>query len=167
MEISNDVELRVALLLISEEVIEKVSAKILKKLQANIKKYVYEYGGANKVYYDGSGKPTFQFFEAWDWQSIKHTLSSVARELMYDPSGMDYDPETWLHGSTFGGDARANLADILNKPFRGDGMRTSGLMMGNSYMSKKRKPYWDITIDELFDRDGIKKMIDIELRKFI
>ena len=119
------------------------------------------------IYFDGSGRPTFQFYEAWDWLGIKRTLGSVIRELMYDPSNMDYDPNTWLHGSTIGGDARSNLADILNKPFKGDGMRTSGLMIGNSYFSKKRKPYWDITIEELFDKGKIKEMIDKELAKFL
>jgi hypothetical protein len=163
MDIRNDAECKKALLDILDKVIEEVSKKILKILQKHIKEDVYEFDGSNKVYFNGSGKPTFQFYQAWDWKAMKKTVNQITKELVYDPRNMDFDPDKWLHGS-FAGDARKTLMDILNKPFKGDGMRTSSLKFGNTFLSKRRRPYWDLTIEEL--NETIDRLILSELQKF-
>lgn len=176
IDIDNPVALKKALEDIGQIVIQNVSDKILEKLQENIKKYVYEYEYfPNKSYYNGSKRPTFEFLDAWKWDQIKVSVKDITTELFYDYSGMGYDPDRWLHGSRIGGDARANLADILNKLVYLD-TYTSSLMLSqitnlgantpDRPFSKARGKYWDITIRELFDQQQITRWFDNELAAF-
>lgn len=161
MDIRNSVQLKVALGVIAEKVIENVSLKVLEYLKVNIKKYVYEYGDSNEIYHAGTGEATFEFYNSFIWKDMVKSVSLVTKELFYDYSKMDYKKETWLHGSDpakvkeQGGDARKFLAEILNVEGH-----TSKL-----FISKKRRPYWDITIEELFDGKEMDKMFDAEFRK--
>lgn len=161
MEIRNSSQLNLALSKIAERVISNVSAQVLKYLRENIIKYVYEYGSSNEIYHAGSGEATYEFYNSFEWKEIKRNVAILSKELFYNYSKMNYDKNTWLHGSDpakikkQGGDARKFLADILNV----EGL-TSSL-----WISKPRRPYWDITIDELFNNRKIDKMFDVELRK--
>jgi hypothetical protein len=148
-DIRNDAEMRRFLLEILENVVNDVAEKIMVRLQHNILKYTYGYEYfPNKQYYKKTGQPTFQFLNAWTKDGLKKASSEISRRIFYDSSGMDFDAKTYLHGSTTGGDARRNLADILNLAWGGSDEYTS------SWMWKKRAPFWDITMKELFE-DGL------------
>jgi len=97
--------------------------------------------------------PTFQFFRSFKWKPIKISVDEVSRELFYDWQSMQQDPATYLHANPIHGDMRDELADILNV----DGSPSS------FPMGKSRKPFWDITIAELFGGDGIKSLFDMYL----
>lgn len=155
-DIKSDAQLRLMMGQVSEAVIESVSEIILKKLQDNIWRdtYMSDYY-PNVEYYGGSGKPTGQFVSAFQWSRIFYSIKKLTRELYYDPSDMKYDPDTYLHGSKVGGDARESLADILNV----DGYTSS-------WNWKKRKPYWDNTIRELFEGKIIEKEFQKALKQY-
>jgi len=149
---------------IAETSIKEVSKDVTKQVRANIMKYVYENEYfPNKHYYNGSGRPTFQFLRAFKWKPFSRSGNILSKKLFYDYESMTFNADTWLHGSNVPGwgDAREHLADILN--ING---RRSLLKIGDSYMAKKVKPYWDITIEELFDENGLSDMFDKELTKF-
>ena len=164
--ITSNTELRKTLLLVSEMVIENASSAILDKLQDDIMTYTYtlEYF-PNKMYHSSLPKgssyhPTFEFMLAWVFSSMKRTVTGRVKELYYDSSQMNFDPNTWLHGSTFGGDARANLADILNVSGY-----TSELMAGSRHFSKLRQPYWDLFITSMVVKGEVNTLFRNELSR--
>lgn len=148
-----------------ERLIEDISKEILEILQKNIKLYTYNFDKTpNEVYYDNTGKPTYQFFEAWNWDAVKKSLNGITRSLVYHPDTMDFNVDKWLHASQIIGwedDARAYLHKILEETTKGDGYRTSTLgfaghrkVKGNNgrYFAKKRKPYFKPTTKELDEK---------------
>ena len=184
MNITNDVQLKSALLFIAKKVITKVSEDIVDKkitrpdqyeylsesaispgmglLQRMIweKTYKYDYF-PNIVYYSeniesgerGNAMPTFQFFRAFKWKNIDVGTDMVKRELFYDWASMQQNPKTGLHANMKRGDLRDELADILNQDYSAVG-------------EKSRKPFWDITINELFNNNLLKYYFDEILVKY-
>jgi hypothetical protein len=133
---------------IATAIIFQVSEEVLEILRKNIEDYTYG-ELPNIEYYDGTGKPTYQFLNAFEFTKIKKQLNTVLTELWYDWMSMEYDGETWLHGYP-GEDNRQTLADILNVDD----------YLGFSSHGKPRKPYWDITINELFNGGRLEKLFD-------
>jgi len=147
--------------LVAEKIIENVSTKVLDYLRENIEKYVYEYGDSNEIYHAGSAEATYEFYNSFKWKDIEASVKGISKELFYDYLSMNYDKDTWLHGSDSskvkkqGGDARKFLASILNAEGK----------LSSLFLTKPRKPYWDITMKELFDNKKIDGWFDIEFAK--
>jgi hypothetical protein len=100
-----------------------------------------------------SGQPTRQFKNAFQVEDIKFTANKVATEIFYNWQGMDFDPDTWLHGDKNEEtdnveDNRENLAAYLNQDIE------------HGFMTKARKPYWDITIEELFQEGEMNQLCE-------
>lgn len=152
MPITNDIEMATMLSNIASKVIEKVSKDMLFILKEYINDETYD-PLPNAYYYNGSGKPTFQFREAFEFTQIENKIKQVVTELFYNWQEMSYDPDTFLHGSPWNGDMRQQLADILNV----DG--------STGFSTKIRKPYWDDYIKEMFDQNGLTKLFDVYMRQ--
>ena len=149
MPARNNAELTAMLMPIASNVIKSASLDMIEMLANDIMEYTYEFGGLpNAYYYNGSGMPTFQFLEAFKLTDIEKNMNQAATKIFYDWAGMDYDPTTYLHGNPFSGDVREQLADILNI----DGEA--------GWMTKARKPYWDIFIKQILDDGGAEKLFD-------
>ena len=145
MSLKNDAAVSAFMDRVSTEVINGVSDDIRKHLQINIEKHTYLDG----TIYERTG----EFIESFNWHKIEKAIYGVVREFSY--RGVNtYSPDAWQHGSVFGGDARANLADILNV----EGLTSS------HWIARKVKPYWKITIKELLDGGKIEKWITKELK---
>jgi hypothetical protein len=80
-----------------------------------LKRYVYDSHGKNVSYHDGSGKPTYEFLESWEWSQIKKATNSLVTELGYHPEKMSFDMDTFLHGSRYSSpnDVRENFPAVL------------------------------------------------------
>lgn len=126
-------------------VIYEVSEKIAHRLEENINIYTYHYDYfPNKVYYKGeygNALPTFQFRDSWTWHKVKSQIHRYTRAYYQDIAKMQKAPH-----SRKGNDIRKDLAKSLNV----DGM------FGN----KMRKPYWDITLNELFNEGMIAQWFE-------
>jgi hypothetical protein len=152
---------------IVDSVLEDVSGKVLNLLKEHIYRDVYrlEYF-PNKIYHGtsyedkmGGGKstfhsyPTFQFLDAWKLSDMKNVVNGSVKELFYDWSGMDFDAETWLHGSKWG-DARENLAEILNVYGYTSSLMVSSVVghyvPNDRPFSKLRAPYYELFLVDLF-----------------
>jgi len=131
----------------SANVVHIVSDEMLGVLADDIMKYTYT-DVHNEDYWNGSGVPTYEFLMAFKLTNVEQKLNEIVTELYYDWQSMDYDPDTYLHGTPWGGDMRERLAEILNV----DGV--------TGFSNKSRKPYWDIFIKQMFDDGGIKKLFD-------
>ena len=148
MPARNNAELNAMLLPIASNVIKLVSDAILTVLQRHIDDETYD-PLPNADYYNGSGTPTFQFKHAFEFTEVQTRMSEVISELFYNWQSMSYDPDTFLHGSSWNGDMRERLADILNI----DG--------STGFSNKIRGPYWDNFIIELFDNGGFEKLFNV------
>ena len=160
MDITNDTVLATVLNSIVYEVISIVSEKVLAQLKADIERDVYLFGGfPNKFYYMGMGIPTFQFEKSWKLDDIKQMAMTTVRNIFEDVYSMQYDPQNFLHGSEYGGDRRAELADDLN---------VSGVAKNSDFPEhgKERQPYWDNFIREMLDEGQIEKWLSEELAKY-
>lgn len=109
-----------------------MSGEIRERLVHHIQAYTY-YPLPNKVYEGGSGEPSFEFEQSYRWKGVKMSLSQVSNELYNAWEKMTIDKSTGRHWED-GKDMRKQLADMLNV----DGV------VGH----KKRKPYWDLFIEE-------------------
>jgi hypothetical protein len=141
-----------------EKIISRVSKKVLKQLQDNIIEHVYKSHPGNKVYFDGSRKPTMEFFNAWKWAELEKTVTGVCRELFYSWQDMGVNEGGYKHSSVSANwpiDTRMQLADYLNV----DGYDSS------LWISVKREPYFNITIKELFEDGLLDKWFDQEAKK--
>lgn len=148
-----------------EEVLESVSKRVLDALKQHIYKdtYKFEYW-PNRMYHSrgaGDGYPTFQFLDAWKLSEMKRTVSGAVKELFYDYSGMDFEAESWLHGSRWG-DARENLAEILNVAGYTSSLMVSSVVghyvPNDRPFSKFRAPYYDLFITDMFAKGELQSI---------
>lgn len=132
------------------EAIEKATKRILKIFQTEyIMGYAYRKRGLGSVY-----KPTWQFYKAWDWTPIKKEISRIVTELWYDSSGVEYDEDTYSHGSPFS--TPNDVSNIMPEILEGKRSRI--------YFSVEKKgDFWDLFIRAMFDKGEIKKILKEEL----
>lgn len=144
MDIRSEQDLNQFLERAIEEALDAASEELLEVFKKKyIQKYVYESHGINEIYHGGSGKPTREFSEAWDWTKIKKQLNLLTKELWYNPSKLGFDMETFKHGSPYSTppDSRASLMDILNK---------SGYSSSLWLSVNRDVPYWDKFVEDCF-----------------
>jgi hypothetical protein len=150
--------LKAALEKIATVVIKNVSKKILKLLQDNIKEYTYGAHAPNKIYLNGSKRPSGEFLNAFQWKEIEKNINGVCRELFYNWQSMTTDEGGYKHSSVSENwpiDTRMQLADYLNV----DGYDSS------LWISVQRKPYWEITIKTLFEDGQLDRWFSEECKK--
>lgn len=139
--IENPVDLQRGLSNIAENVITSVSNDLLVKLKESIMQNVYLYDPRpNRVYYNGTGRPTYQFFNAFQLKAIQTTLTDVTRELFYNWQSMSVDTATFLHGNPREGDLRERLAELLDVQGFDEGF----------FGGKLRNEFWTNFINEFF-----------------
>jgi len=140
----------------ANKVLPVVQGKILNKLKDNIFKYTYSWDYfPNKVYADGSGNPTFEFQNSWEWKEVSSTMYSIVSNLFQNWMSMTFKTANrenpgGIHA--YGGkeDIREKLASLLN--------------IDGKFGHKERQPFWDITIEEL-DKD-IYNLFEKEFKKY-
>jgi hypothetical protein len=153
--ITNPIELHNALATILKDVINSVSKDLLKALQERIMMDVYLYDPRhNHWYYNKSGKPTMQFYNAFKWGDIAETVNDMTRELFYDWQSLKLDTATFLHGDPVRGDMRQQLADLLNVSGFDDGF----------FGGKLRNEFWTHFIDEFIND---QKELDFLFAKYL
>jgi hypothetical protein len=155
MNIINESMLTQALNSIAQIAIVNVSDKVLKQLQDDIKRDVYEHSYFPNFYYvGGSGIPTFDFLRAWKWDAMKRDIMSATRELFYDYFNMIYDGENYIHGNRTT-DRREELAEDLN---------VSGSALNQDFNTRKqRAPFWSNFLYEMFQEGQLETWFDEEL----
>jgi len=122
------------------ELIEKIEDVVKEHVETD----VYDVGTSvgRENYYDDSGEPTGQLRDSIKVEVIQEGMD-VFFDIKNDPSIMDFDPDTFLHGSDYysPADVRSFLGNILN-----DG--TSGGLFGGRWQGLKR-PYLTNADEEL------------------
>jgi len=154
--ITNELELAAALNEIATEVMPKVQENISKELDENIYKLVYALDYfPNHYYLDKTGQPSWQFRYAFKWGDNPISNLGVSKILYYDWQSLTFEPSIFLHGSPQGGDARENLADILNVEGYDRGL----------FGGKLRGRFWDNTLNDLLS-GTIQNWFRDEFKKF-
>lgn len=145
-----------------EKVLNDVALELIFIFQEYIVLYVYKNHSPNSNYYDGSREPTGQFLNAWEWTNIKRKANLLVKELWYNWETLDFDSETYLHGSRINSksnsqypdDARENLPAIL------EGKQS------NAWLSVKRnEKFWQQFIKDYVTKGLLKKLIEKHLRE--
>jgi len=120
-----------------------LSDKILECLKQHITNDVYNFGGSNSWYSDGSGEPTWEFLNAFEFEGVKQNVKEVSNLLFYNWMDMSSPSQSnpYVHGN-YGDniDRRAQLASLLN---------VKGVDVGNDWGGKERNAFWDETIKEI------------------
>lgn len=153
MDIKNENDLQVMIEIQARLALEGATEEILERFKKDyLRKYVYDSHGDNEEYHGGSGMATYQFEESWEWTEIKRVTDILVTEMWYNPDDMDFDRDSFLHGSKYSKpqDVRHNLMDILNKKgFSSD-----------LWLSVYRPvAYWEQFIVDLFDRGELHRII--------
>lgn len=133
---------------------EKIIDEVLKLFKKNyIIKYIYNGHKQNVIYHAGSGRPTYEFLDAWEFTQITKQLNILSATLFYNPKSMSFDQTTFLHGSRYSrpNDVRNNLMDILNK---------SGYSSSLWLSVSRSVPYWDKFIVDMFSGGELTKIIN-------
>lgn len=123
--------------------VEKVYNKLIEFIDEDIYSYVPH--TTNPEFFKPYER-TYEFRnKAWD-RDIKSAADKIVGEIFYDGMKMSYNPAKSQHGSKWGEDRRARLAEILNNTIKNP----------NSYFDDwdyDRQPwpmpYWDHTIQWL------------------
>lgn len=139
-----------------EEAIREVTKKVLDELRDTIIRDVYVRPYPNKIYAWRTGQPTFEFLNTWRWSQIEKTAKQITTTLFHDWESMSVDTENggYVHGS-WEGDARENLADILNLAFNN---YQPGYTSGLKWLSaKERRPYWKNFVEKMFEGKQLEK----------
>lgn len=137
-----------------EEALEAITEEVLDLFRKEyIRKYVYNSHGSNVDYHAGSGVPTYEFENAWDWTPIRRQVNSLVTELWYNPSRLTFDADTFKHGSIYSRpeDVRASLMDILNKTGY-----SSSLWLSVS----RDTAYWEQFLIDMFDSGKLGQIIN-------
>lgn len=146
---------------IMERVIKRVSADVLEIVKMYIDSNVYEAAqdvSPRKWYVDKTAKPTYEFRNAFHFGEIEKGINSLVTSLFYDWETMsvgttnlessDNKSGDYIH--TQGGDFRRQMAEAFN---------VDGFVDGD-FGSRKREPYWDNIIMDLFESGTLKKLFD-------
>jgi hypothetical protein len=126
------------------DVISEVSDKCLDSLRDHIWTDTYlEHAPMNKIYFDGSGLATGEFFNSWELGAIVKSMPAITRELFQNWESMTFNRDKFLHGSKYSNpnDVREDLANILNR----NADPSSSL-----WIAVKIKPFWDLWLNDLF-----------------
>ena len=137
----------------ARKAIEEATEEILDLFKEEyVQKMVYDSHGSNTVYYNGNGKPTGEFKDAWLWTDISKSANKLITTFFYNPSLLSHDAPSFLHGSTFGSpqDAREQLPDILNKTGRSSSLHIS---------VSRPQAYFDEFIQDMFDNGDLEKIL--------
>ena len=152
MDITNEDTLVKVMGDICNDVIEKVSVKILNKLKETIKRDTYESHSPNVVY-----EPSMEFMNAWEWKPVQKAVKSLSTELFYHWQTMKTDPKTYKHIDYVSmQDNREKLADILN---------INGLEPGNP-IAVFRYSFWNNFIADMTFGGEIMTMFDKEFASY-
>ena len=138
--------------------LENVTDEVLELFKRDyVDKYVYNSHGVNQTYHNGSGKPTGEFREAWEWEDVKKVTNSLVTTMWYNPQNLSFDSESFLHGSKYSSptDVRNTLMDILNK---------SGYSSSLWLSVSRSVAYWDEFISDMF---GSSKLDSIIKKHFV
>ena len=150
-DIRSEGQLRAAFEKDIEKALNKVTVEVLKIFQNEfIRKYAYYNEGKNKNYYDKTGEPSWEFYKAWQWTSLKKMINSLVTELWYNPAGVEFEMSKFKHGSKFSSpvNVSANMPAIL------EGKQSS------LWMSVPRKgKFWELFIEEMFDGGKLEKIL--------
>lgn len=168
MYIKNTREYQAIFEKVLDMVIDDITDWLLEKLRKQIKKDVYT--KPNSWYAYGSGKPTYEFYNAWKWSAKKQQLGGLVTELFFDRSTLTVDEDNWVHGSPIWGSARDTIEDILNLAWNDykagytSDLRIFG-MAGARHLSHPRRPYWNNFIEEWIESGKLDKRIETALRR--
>jgi hypothetical protein len=125
----------------------EVAQKANELLKEHVETDVYDVGTAlgRNYYHDGKNKPTGQLRDSITNTNAKITGNAVEAEIYHDSSKMDYNADSYLHGSRYW--TPNDVRDIL--PYLIDQGKTGG-MFGSAWENLKR-PYLTNTKKELSD----------------
>lgn len=154
MEFNNIFELNKGLEIILKEIVEVVAKKVEAKVKEHIDSDVYSFSGSQ--YYNSTGNRTGEFKDSWTASDAKPIPGGYQAEIASDPSRMQFNAETFLHGS-YAGDVREYLGEIIN-----DGL--AGSLFGDGFWRSKR-PFFDNTVQELMDGGLIRQWFIEEFRR--
>lgn len=156
MAVKNQSELTSLLRQELKPVVDKVVDKIYKENREIVQKIVYD------VYQPEVYERTFQFRdEAWETTSAHNKGKlRIQGDLHFAPENMTYEPETWTHGSYYGGDVREALAEIIYQgrsgPMFGKGKWTNKRNAYNALIKRLGKRRFNSYLKEALDECGIK-----------
>lgn len=149
--IINQSQLQSAMEIATNNALQAITKEVLGIfIDEYIVKLVYQSHGGNVVYHNGTKDPTFQFLEAWDWTPIKKAINTISTELWFNPANMDFDMDTFLHGSKYSSpvDVRDNLPAILEG-------RKSRLWL-SVYRPER---FWQKFIEDMFNGGKLESII--------
>jgi hypothetical protein len=138
---------------LATEALEAASEEILEIFKRKyVEKYIYNSHGKNSIYHAGSGKPSYEFRDAWRFTELRKQLNIISTELWYNPGRLEFDMDTFKHGSLYSTppDSRASLMDILNK---------SGYSSSLWLSVSRSVPYWDKFLEDAFSGGLLNKVI--------
>ena len=125
----------------------EVAQKVVQLLKDNIDKHVYDVGTAmgREYYHAGSKRPTGQLRDSVVKSEPAIRGSAIESRIYHDTGLMDYEPDTFLHGSNYysPSDVREFLPLLINEGLTGG-------LFGDKWAGLKRA-YMSITKQELSD----------------
>lgn len=136
----NESQIQSVLMSILEEILVKTEDEIREKLVYYIRKKTYQNDYFPNKYYqdgdgtDGSGEPSYEFEQAWEWNGMKVSKKELSDKLYYGWRNMTVDRLLGRHWED-GRDTRESLAEMMN--------------VSDIVGYKEREPYWDIFINEI------------------
>jgi hypothetical protein len=158
--ITSWLQLEQVLLQIIVDCMNEVAQKVVQLLKDNVDKHVYDVGTAmgREYYYAGSKRPTGQLRDSVVKSDPEVKGNVIESKVYHDADLMDYEPETYLHGSNYysPSDVRELLPLFINEGLTGG-------LFGEKWAGLKRA-YMSITKEEL--KDGLLDQWMVEaLRK--
>ena len=149
------------LLKVLADCMNEVGGKVDDLLKEHVQKDVYDVGTSlgRDYYHNGSSSPTGQLRDSVTHSKPTTSGNEVSTEVHHDSSQMDYNPDTYLHGSNYW--SPNDVRDML--PYLIDSGNTGGLF--GSVWEGLRRPYFTNTYNELVSKDLVKKWMMEALKK--
>lgn len=156
MDITNEAQLRAVFEESIRRAIENTTKEVLGIFQKKfIMKYAYYNSGKNERYFDETGEPTWEFFQAWNWTPVEKKINRIVSELWYNPAGVEHIRSKFKHGSKYSRpeDVSENMPAILEG-------KQSSLWLS----VPRRGKFWELFITEMIDNNKLGNILKKELK---
>jgi hypothetical protein len=146
---------------IIKDALAEVGDKVNELMQNRVDVDVYMAGRQTNYYANGTMQPTFGLRDSITTSQVKSSGNTAEVTVYHDSDKMQFDPDSFIHGSRYWKDGTTDIRDILPEIVA---FGLSGDLFGSGWWQDER-PYYQNTLKELKEQGKLRQWFIEALKK--